>query len=451
MAKLVINPGTPQASEFELKPGVNYVGRGFANDLKIEDPSVSSSHCQIVVDGNLVAIKDLGSTNGTFINQAQVQEANLVNNQFIRLGNVQIVVNLEGAAPAPPMPPAIPSVTAGAASPTRPPVRISRPAAPVPEPAVAVEENAMEAPPPMPAAVVSGPRSCKFHPKSPARFLCRKCNQGFCDFCVSVREVGKEKKKLCRICGVDLVPLHVQVVREVHRGFFASLPGAFIYPFRGMGSVVLVLATVLIAGQGFLGFSPTMLIARFAIYGFIFLFLQNIIFGTAADESEALSLPEMSGVGGAALNLLGTFLVSFWLAFGLLIARFSGIDIPVGLIIAAGVLGCLYYPMAFLVVAIKDSVLAGNPLVVIPSIMKVPVQYVVTAMFCVMVFGIFLLGSAISSIAGGISMATTDMTQFFLALGVKVAWSLLSVYLLIVTVRILGLFYNANKEELAWF
>ncbi|MDB6122439.1 MAG: domain containing protein, partial [Pedosphaera sp.] len=59
MPRLVINPGTPQARELPLKPGVNYVGRGFANDLKIEDGSVSTSHCQIMVDGNQVIVKDL--------------------------------------------------------------------------------------------------------------------------------------------------------------------------------------------------------------------------------------------------------------------------------------------------------------------------------------------------------------------------------------------------------
>ena len=73
MARLLINPGSPSAWEIQLKPGTNLLGRGFANDFKITDPSVSGSHCQIVVEGGQFVIKDLGSTNGTFVNRAPVK------------------------------------------------------------------------------------------------------------------------------------------------------------------------------------------------------------------------------------------------------------------------------------------------------------------------------------------------------------------------------------------
>ena len=69
MARLVVNPGSPTAWEIELKAGANTIGRGFANDFKISDPSVSGSHCRIIIDSGNVIIKDLGSTNGTFINR----------------------------------------------------------------------------------------------------------------------------------------------------------------------------------------------------------------------------------------------------------------------------------------------------------------------------------------------------------------------------------------------
>ena len=71
MPRLVINPNTTSAWQVQLKPGTNLLGRGFANDFKIENPSVSSSHCQIVVDGTRAVIRDLGSTNGTFVNRGR--------------------------------------------------------------------------------------------------------------------------------------------------------------------------------------------------------------------------------------------------------------------------------------------------------------------------------------------------------------------------------------------
>src|SRR5271156_717738 len=98
MPKLVINPGTPQAREFELKPGTNYLGRGFANDFKIEDPSVSSSHAEIMVSGNSVLVKDLGSTNGTFVNRAPVTNVPLQPGQWLRLGGVEMLFETEAQA-----------------------------------------------------------------------------------------------------------------------------------------------------------------------------------------------------------------------------------------------------------------------------------------------------------------------------------------------------------------
>src|SRR5205809_3725970 len=96
MARLLINPGSPAAWEIQLRPGINLLGRGFANDFKIEDPSVSSSHCQIVLNDDRAVITDLGSTNGTFVDRAPVQEAALQAGQTIHMGAVEMVFHSDG-------------------------------------------------------------------------------------------------------------------------------------------------------------------------------------------------------------------------------------------------------------------------------------------------------------------------------------------------------------------
>src|SRR5260221_12006440 len=101
MPKLVVNPGTPQAREFELKPGTNYLGRGFANDFKIEDPSVSGSHAEIVLNGGAVMVKDLGSTNGTSINPVPATEAALQPLHRVQLGGVELFFHDDEPAAAP--------------------------------------------------------------------------------------------------------------------------------------------------------------------------------------------------------------------------------------------------------------------------------------------------------------------------------------------------------------
>ncbi len=91
MAKLVVNSGMAAGREFELKPGVNSLGRALHCDFRLEDPSVSGAHAEIIVEANSVTVKDLRSTNGTFINRSQVREGFLQPGQVISLGGVELV------------------------------------------------------------------------------------------------------------------------------------------------------------------------------------------------------------------------------------------------------------------------------------------------------------------------------------------------------------------------
>src|SRR4051794_12437446 len=91
MARLIVSPGTAQARQVVLKEGVNRIGRGPANDVTIEDGSVYSSHCQLIVSSDAVLIRDVGSTNGTCVNGAPVLETNLQPGQSIQLGTVQLL------------------------------------------------------------------------------------------------------------------------------------------------------------------------------------------------------------------------------------------------------------------------------------------------------------------------------------------------------------------------
>jgi hypothetical protein len=115
------------------------------------------------------------------------------------------------------------------------------------------------------------------------------------------------------------------------------------------------------------------------------------------------------------------------------------------------VLGCLYFPMAFLAVAMKDTVMAANPLVVAPAILKIPLQYLIACILLMSVFGVRQLGSFVSDIAGSVTFTTRDMSVLLLAMAGQAVWAFVSVYLLTVNMRILGLLYNSNREKLGWY
>ncbi len=64
------------------------VGRRPDNSLLIEDSSVSSNHAEIFFENNNFFVKDLGSTNGTYINGAKIKKAPLTHDDELRFGSI---------------------------------------------------------------------------------------------------------------------------------------------------------------------------------------------------------------------------------------------------------------------------------------------------------------------------------------------------------------------------
>jgi pSer/pThr/pTyr-binding forkhead associated (FHA) protein len=84
----------------ELKAEKTTIGRVEDNTFQIPEPSVSSHHCEILLRGSDVVIKDLNSTNGTFINGEKVTETVIKPGQILRLGQIEMRLETE-APPAP--------------------------------------------------------------------------------------------------------------------------------------------------------------------------------------------------------------------------------------------------------------------------------------------------------------------------------------------------------------
>jgi pSer/pThr/pTyr-binding forkhead associated (FHA) protein len=109
MAKLVIQNQGMTGRAHELNADRITVGRVEDNTFQIADPSVSSHHCEVHLRGSEVLIRDLNSTNGSFINEVKIIEQVLKPGQTLRLGQVELKLEVPGAAPAPPVEPAAPA------------------------------------------------------------------------------------------------------------------------------------------------------------------------------------------------------------------------------------------------------------------------------------------------------------------------------------------------------
>ncbi|MFG0291764.1 MAG: FHA domain-containing protein [Phycisphaerales bacterium JB065] len=79
-----------------LKEGTHIVGRTPDAGVRIPLPSVSRRHCELTVEGSDLRVRDLGSSNGTFQNYKQIEEATLAPGDVLGIGGVLLTVQIDG-------------------------------------------------------------------------------------------------------------------------------------------------------------------------------------------------------------------------------------------------------------------------------------------------------------------------------------------------------------------
>ena len=106
MAKLVILTQGLNGRAHELNVDRTTIGRVEDNLFQIAEASISSHHCEVLLRGSDVVIKDLNSTNGTFINGEPITESVLKPGQTLRLGQIELKLENGKSASAPDTAPA---------------------------------------------------------------------------------------------------------------------------------------------------------------------------------------------------------------------------------------------------------------------------------------------------------------------------------------------------------
>ena len=86
---VILSPGMTGRA-WELKADKCTIGRVEDNTFPIAEPSVSSHHCEILLRGSEVVVRDLNSTNGSYINREKITEGVLKPGQILRLGQVEM-------------------------------------------------------------------------------------------------------------------------------------------------------------------------------------------------------------------------------------------------------------------------------------------------------------------------------------------------------------------------
>ena len=75
---------------YPLVRAVTRLGRGTDVDIRVEDPGASRTHCEVVL-GQTIYLRDLNSTNGTFLDGERITEVPLADGAVVQIGATSLV------------------------------------------------------------------------------------------------------------------------------------------------------------------------------------------------------------------------------------------------------------------------------------------------------------------------------------------------------------------------
>ncbi len=97
LAYLVVKSGTHQGKTFQLSESTSIGRKGDVNDIVLDDDAVSRQHARVRLEGSKFVLTDLGSSNGTFVRDAEsgdwkkIQQRQLTDGLNIKIGETILV------------------------------------------------------------------------------------------------------------------------------------------------------------------------------------------------------------------------------------------------------------------------------------------------------------------------------------------------------------------------
>lgn len=407
MARLILMHESGVAGEFPLKPGVNTVGRSSDNDLSVDDASVSDHHCEIELTASAVVVRDLGSTHGTWIDAARIQEGRLDAGQTLLVGEVPFALQVP--------------LRVGVATP-------------------GTSSGQTPSGPSGPAAATADPVHCS------------SCGRWWAPSATRQQRAGLAVVHFCPQCGRPCAgpsaTLSPDPGNRAPMTFGRGVADAFAYPLRGsgvwmlaVGALALLLAqyAAWLASHAFLLGLLALVILTVGVVGYFFAFLKQVIVTSASGADTLPGWPDILSPAEFVepfLHFLALMAISFgpWMLWRMWGPEVGSDWIP-WVLLGWGVLYC---PMALVGLALADSVAGLNPLVIVPSILRLLGHYATAVSLAGVLVLVQLMGGRLAD-ALSIPVVSSLAVHF------------LSLYLLVVTARILGVTYYLHREALGWF
>lgn len=222
--------------------------------------------------------------------------------------------------------------------------------------------------------------------------------------------------------------------------FWSALARAPVYPFRGIGWVILITGTplftaltaaipVVVVIPFFAGVALTLLVFLF-LGGFYWSYLFSIVSESLMGKDTPPGWPQF-GRDEIILPFLRLIAASFVAGLPAGIAGWQGA--PPGAVLALFGAGMFYMPMAIACIAIYGTVRAINPLLVFRAIIRMPVHYLATLVALALGLGAYQLTQQVL-------FASSPLLAFV------AAWFVI-LYFGMVLMRMLGALCRAHRDE----
>lgn len=100
MHRVIVIKGANEGKQFELTEAMYSIGRDGTNELRLTDTEVSRRHAELRQAGRRYRLVDVGSANGTFVNNQPVKDVELRSGDHIRVGQSIMVYTAPSEAQA---------------------------------------------------------------------------------------------------------------------------------------------------------------------------------------------------------------------------------------------------------------------------------------------------------------------------------------------------------------
>ncbi len=95
-ASLVLRNGPQAGAALSLAADVTRLDRATEGEISLDDITVSRRHAEVHRNGNSYLVRDSGSLNGTYVNNARIDEAPLRQGDELQIGKFRLVFFQKG-------------------------------------------------------------------------------------------------------------------------------------------------------------------------------------------------------------------------------------------------------------------------------------------------------------------------------------------------------------------